>query len=282
MDPIYTAWGISAILLYLLLVIIYGIIFKITTKEFHRFTKKRLIADIIIYSFNIIFLIFNTFYYKIELTPFLQSGTRIAFFTIFTAIALIVDFFSVHLFVCSLVNIYKYFRKKRFKKNKRDLAVAIIYLIFLNGISKRVYLALITVIVLMVISKGFSQTCPQEPCGIEVVQVIPGSPAEIAGITKGEVIVSTAYGQQIKTNTDFRELIEAKKPGDSLRFETETGKKYDINLDEKDNKAYLGLAVTQKLCPRTSCTMTAEVIDYTSGEPVVVETKHFNLEQNNS
>jgi len=274
MDPIYTAWGISAVLLYILLAIIYLVIFKITTKEFHKFTKKRVIADVILYSFNIIFLVFNIFYYKIDIAPFVQSGTRIAFFTAFTALALIVDFFSVHLFVCSLVNIYKYFKKKRFKKNNRDLAIAILYLIFLNGLSKKVMLALITVIVLLVISKA----CPQDPCGVEVVKVMADSPAEMAGITKGEVIVSTAYGQQIKNSMDFREMIEAKKTGDSLRLETETGKKYDINLGEKGGKAYLGLAVTQKLCPRTSCTMTAEVIDYTSGEPVVVETRNYDFE----
>lgn len=274
MDPIYTAWGISAVLLYILLAIVYAVIFKITTKEFHKFTKKRVIADIIIYSFNIILLLFSVIYYKLDITPFTQSGMRIAFFSTFTILALVIDFFSVHLFVCSLVNIYKHLRKKRFKKNNKDLAIAIMYLIFLNGLSKKIMLALITVFVLLVISK----TCPQDPCGVKIVQVFPDSPAEMAGITKGEVIVSTAYGQQIKTNTDFRELIETKKPGDSLRFETETGKKYDINLGEKDGKAYIGLATTQKLCPRTSCTMTAEVIDYTSGEPVVVETKIYDFE----
>lgn len=274
MDQIYAAWGIGVVVTYLLLAIIFGIIYKITSKEFHKFTKKRLIADLILYSISLIVLVLNIAYGMVDISSFVESGTRIVFFIAFTILALAVDFYGVHLFVCSIVNTYKYFWKKRFKKNKRDLAVGIIYLIFLNGLSKKVLTAFIIVFVLMIMAK----TCPQEPCGIEIVQVMPGSPAEIAGIAKGEVIVAAEYSVKIKTNQDFSNIISAKKPGDSLRFETEAGKSYDINLGEKQGKAYLGTATKQKFCDRTSCTMTAEVVDYTSGEPVVVETRNYYFE----
>jgi hypothetical protein len=266
--------AIGAVVTYLLLAIMYGIIYKITSKEFHRFTKQRLIADVILYSISLIFLIVNIAYGWIEIPSFVGSGVLIGLFIAFTIFALIVDFYGVHLFVCSIVNISKYFRKKKFKKNKRDLAVSIVYLIFLNGFSKKILLALIAVIVLIIMSK----TCPQEPCGIEVVQVLPGSPAEMAGMTQGEVIVSAEYGTLIKSNQDFSNIIASKKPGDSLRFETEAGKKYDINMGEKDGKAYLGTATRQKLCDKKSCTLTAEVIDYTSGEPVVVSKEVYGFE----
>ncbi|MBD3304412.1 hypothetical protein GF343_04655 [Candidatus Woesearchaeota archaeon] len=277
MSMIYNAWGIGAVITYLLIAVVFVIIYKITTKEFHKFTKKRLIADLIIYSIAILSLILNIIY-LVDMTFLTQSVSRMIFAILFSIFALAIDFFSVHLLVCSIVNIYKYFWKKRFKKNKRDLAVGIVYLIFLNGISKKILLALITVLVLMVISNGFPQNCPQEPCGVEVVQVMPGSPAEMAGITEGEMIVTAEYGQQVKTNADFSSIVKSKKPGDSLRFETETGKKYDINLGEQDGNAYIGIATRQKLCDKTSCTMTAEVIDYTSGEPVVVSKEVYEFE----
>ncbi len=274
MDQIYAAWGIGVVVTYLLLAIVYGIIYKITSREFHKFTKKRLIADVILYSINLIVLVINIAYGTVDISPFVESGIRIAFFTAFTILALLVDFFSVHLFVCSIVNTYKYFWKKKFKKNKKDLIIGILYLVFLNGFSKKILLGIIGIIVLMILVKA----CPQEPCGIEVVQVFPGSPAEIAGMAKGEVIVSAEYSIQIKSNQDFSNIISKKKPGDSLRFKTETGKSYDINLGEKDGKAYLGTATKQIFCDRTSCAMTAEVIDYTSGEPVVVETRNYYFE----
>jgi len=274
MDNITRALAIGAVVTYLLLAIVYGIIYKITSKEFHRFTKNRLIADVILYSISLVFLIVNIAYGWIEIPAFVDSGLLIGLFIAFTIFVLIVDFYGVHLIVCSIVNISKYFRKKKFKKNPKDLAVAIIYLIFLNGISKRILTSLIVVFVLIIIAK----TCPQAPCGIEVVQVMPGSPAEMAGITQGEVIVSAEYGVLIKSNQDFSNIISAKKPGDSLRFETEEGRKYDVNLGEKDGKAYLGAATRQKFCDKKGCSMTAEVIDYTSGEPVVVETRNYDFE----
>ncbi|MBW3001890.1 PDZ domain-containing protein [Candidatus Woesearchaeota archaeon] len=273
MDTIYASWGISVVVTYLLLAILYGLFFKITSREFHKFTKQRLIADLILYSINLVVLAINIAY-GLDISLFVGSWSRIAFFTIFTVVALFIDFFSVHLFVCSIVNVYKYFRKKRFKKNKRDIIVAFVYLILLNGFSKRVLILLVALAVLMIMSK----TCPQEPCGIEVVQVMPGSPAELAGLTEGEVIVTAEYGVLIKSNQDFSNIISAKKPGDSLRFETETGKKYDINLGEQNGNVYLGAATRQKLCDKKGCTMTAEVIDYTNGEPVVVETRDYYFE----
>ena len=274
MDPYYTAFGISTVVIYVFLAVLFGIIYKITTKEFHKFTKNKLIADVILYSISIIALIISISFGSVDISSFTQTGARTALFAAFTILALAVDFYSVHLFVCSIVNIYKYFWKKKFKKNKKDLVIGILYLIFLNGFSKKILLGVIGLIVLMILAKA----CPQEPCGIEVVQVFPGSPAEMSGITKGEVITATAYGQQIKTNDDFRELIASKKPGDTLRFETEAGKKYDINLGEKDGKAYFGTATKQKLCSEKSCILTAEVVDYTSEEPVVVETRVYEFE----
>ncbi|MBM4240373.1 MAG: PDZ domain-containing protein [Euryarchaeota archaeon] len=57
--------------------------------------------------------------------------------------------------------------------------------------------------------------------GLEIVSVVPNSPSD--GILKQGMIIQGINGYPIKNGTDFTEIFNKTKPGDTLKFESDKG-----------------------------------------------------------
>ncbi len=55
------------------------------------------------------------------------------------------------------------------------------------------------------------------PTGVPVVSVVPGGPADQAGIRPGDIIIQ-AEGQRVETASQLVEVIRSKRPGDKLEL----------------------------------------------------------------
>jgi predicted metalloprotease with PDZ domain len=96
-------------------------------------------------------------------------------------------------------------------------------------------------------------------CGLIVVQVAAGSPAEAAGIQVGDLI-QTVNGEEVLTQEGFVEQIRLFEPGDTLtltiyRLDDDETLEIEVLLGshpDEDGQAYLGITVPgffQKIVP---------------------------------
>ncbi len=96
---------------------------------------------------------------------------------------------------------------------------------------------------------GFSQSAsdanpghPSEP-GVLVVSVEPGSPAEKAGVVRGDIITDV-NGAAVNSQADIRQAIASHKQGDTLSVKVRHGdenKTLSVALGEKNGRPYMGL-----------------------------------------
>jgi len=95
---------------------------------------------------------------------------------------------------------------------------------------------------------GFSQSAPHangsrssEP-GVLVISVQPGSPAEKAGLSRGDIILDV-NGSAVDNVRDVRDAISSHKQGDTISLNVRHGdarKKLSVALGEKDGRVYVG------------------------------------------
>ncbi len=86
------------------------------------------------------------------------------------------------------------------------------------------------------------------PIGAEIVEVVPGSPAETAGLQVGDVIISVNQ-KTIGPKFDLADLIQKHDPGDVVLLEVISGmdeepREIEVTLGENpenSGKAYLGV-----------------------------------------
>ncbi len=84
--------------------------------------------------------------------------------------------------------------------------------------------------------------------GVEVTEVVAGSPAEEAGLQVGDVILSVD-GEEIGQKTGFAEMIQAHEPGDKVTLEVQSAeadesRQVTVTLGENPDiagQAYLGV-----------------------------------------
>jgi len=96
---------------------------------------------------------------------------------------------------------------------------------------------------------GFSQSAsdanpghPSEP-GVLVISVEPGSPAEKAGVVRGDIITEV-NGAAVNRLADIRQAIASHKQGDLLSVKVRHGdenKTLSVSLGEKNGRPYMGL-----------------------------------------
>jgi putative serine protease PepD len=75
--------------------------------------------------------------------------------------------------------------------------------------------------------------------GAEVQETVPGSPAQRAGLNKGDVITSVD-GRAVAKPEDVAAAIENKRPGDTIRIEVRRGSSstdFEVRLDERPAQA---------------------------------------------
>ena len=98
---------------------------------------------------------------------------------------------------------------------------------------------------------GFSQASsapsgspghPSEP-GVVVVSVEPGSPADKAGVARGDIILDVA-GTAVNTQIDVRKAVVSHKEGDTVSLKVRHGdseKTVSVALGGQGGRAYLGV-----------------------------------------
>ena len=109
---------------------------------------------------------------------------------------------------------------------------------FSNILTGFIFLLILSLIIAPAIS-GMT-----ESLGVTVVGTDKGFPAELAGLTSGEKILSID-SKQISNVDDFTKILQLKKPGDKISIKTDK-KTYDVTLTKNptdSNKGYMGIRV---------------------------------------
>ena len=87
------------------------------------------------------------------------------------------------------------------------------------------------------------------PEGVEIVGVVEGFPADLAGLKSEDLIVGI-NGQSIRTIGNLTEIFESSQPGDILTFETVDGQFIEVmTIEDPQNssKAHIGIQFTQSI-----------------------------------
>jgi S1-C subfamily serine protease len=105
----------------------------------------------------------------------------------------------------------------------------------------------------MTAALGFAQNAPKDPSnatpghpaepGVLVVSVEPGSPAEKAGIARGDIILDV-NGTAVNSQADMRQAVVSHQTGDAITLKVRHGdaeKTVSVALGAKDGRAYMGV-----------------------------------------
>ena len=90
---------------------------------------------------------------------------------------------------------------------------------------------------------GPTQAAAEFGPGVLVIGVVSGSPAEKAGIARGDIILQ-ADGKDLNTPIDLQRAVIAHKTGDTLSLKIKHGdaeKTVSVTLTELNNRPYLGV-----------------------------------------
>jgi S1-C subfamily serine protease len=85
---------------------------------------------------------------------------------------------------------------------------------------------------------------PSQQAGVLVAAVLSGSPADRAGIVRGDIILE-AGGKAVNAPEELRAAVEVKKPGDSLAMKVRHGsdvRGLTVTLADQDGRPWIGIA----------------------------------------
>lgn len=121
-----------------------------------------------------------------------------------------------------------------------------------SSITRRAFL-IAAVLMAMTAALGFAQSAPKDTSnaipghpsepGVVVVFVESGSPAEKAGIARGDIILDV-NGAAVNTQADIRKAVASHKEGDAITLKVrhgDTEKTMSVALGSRDGHAYMGV-----------------------------------------
>jgi S1-C subfamily serine protease len=88
-----------------------------------------------------------------------------------------------------------------------------------------------------------TQTDASSEAGVLVAAIVPGSPAEKAGLKRGDIILEID-GEAVNSPRNLLEAIQAKEPGDTIEATVQRGSErlaYSVELGEQDGEVFLGV-----------------------------------------
>lgn len=240
---------VANLIYYLIILGVVFLVYKKTTKEFHKFTKNRVIAS------AIIFFIFGIRPYITQIYDFIiENGITLPHdlspgLAILSAIEIILGqiiiFYSIYLFVCSLIFCYYAIQKKDYKTQNMSIITPILYLIFFIIFVIILY-PLLLIGVMTVLNPLLFY-----PCGVEIIKIEPNSPVENSGLSVYSIITKI---DSLPTNNsdDLIRILNTKRPNQKITIFTDQ-RNYELLLVEHpDNisKAYIGASLKTKICEK--------------------------------
>lgn len=244
----YRIWTISAFVFNSLLTLVFWVIYRKTSKEFSLITKKRLIVDGILF-FLILLPNLLSFFGHIVNFPQLPPDTNTYYFGFFLAVLiwmLALEFYSIHLLVSSIVNIYKTIKNKAYRKKKKEFVISCLYVVFLN-----IYVKSLIFAILLLIINAKIHPLLYDFCGVEITNFTTMSPAFEAGIGIGETI-HRVDSTGISSLGDLSEFLSLKKPNEEIAVLTDKGT-YTLRLGtnpSEDSRGFFGAIFHQKFCEK--------------------------------
>jgi membrane-associated protease RseP (regulator of RpoE activity) len=141
---------------------------------------------------------------------------------------------------CGLVYVYGLLVKKKKQSGRRDLAAAVLFILFFNP----VFVSLAAI--------GLNQLndSMNKPCGVEIIGLSEESAARDAGISVSEVIVSVD-GYPVDTIDALKRVLGEKRAGDHVTVKTDR-KEYIVVVQENPESSarMIGVSLKQRYCPR--------------------------------
>ena len=157
---------------------------------------------------------------------------------------MIISFVQYHVLFSSIQTWINLLRDKKRKKKSRDLWGSLVLFILLNPL----ILAILFVVMLSLSSNIYVSF--MTPCGVNIREISPLTPAEHAGLSTNEKIVELNKNN-ITTPKDVIALMDKTIPGQTINLKTNKSE-YNIILTKNENSTsgYLGVFISPAFCKK--------------------------------
>lgn len=218
-------------------------------KQFFRFSGSKVVVSVLLPSFWLLLSLIIQFirdFFRPEDVPLVFVPLGVAHSP--SIITIILGYFLFALFsyplACLLVHLYDEKMKRGFLKtlSAKNIGLLVLFTIIFNPFTLTIILTLFIFLLFIIFPVG-------EPCAIQIVDVIEGSPADEAGLSKGERIVSL-------NGIDFGGDLEAIKShlldysiGDTIVVETESDF-YEVTVEQhpEGEHGFIGVILNVAYC----------------------------------
>ena len=147
-------------------------------------------------------------------------------------------------FTCAIVELANGYRSKELNKLKTDkkyLSLVLLSLILFNPVIIRLISVAVVFLTLPALS-GF-------PCGVQIVEVFPDSPAEKAGLQDNDIILLFDDSPNARTINQLMQLLLKHEPGDIVSVFTNRGE-YSMILGTNPDSGdpLIGASLANNIC----------------------------------
>jgi len=215
----------------------------VSLKEVLKPTKEKVIVNIII-ALSLIILSVSLPAFGIQ-AVLADLGLLEKIFNTF--MALLITLVIYYPLTCGILQVYKLITREHHpyrkpeKINRANLSWAVLFILLLNPLSISTFYVTATYVNNQVI---------KEPCGLIIMRFTAPSPAQTAGITLGETLLSI-NNNPIKTKIDLTSIMKSSPPNQYVRVATEK-EDYRIKVlqDPATGKNILGVIIKEKYCKK--------------------------------